>query len=427
MTGGWNGAVPSLTAAQHDFLRVARAAAGGRVCDPPPLSWEAVLELAHTHKIADFLYPRVAAWPLPLQPPPADRARWRSAFFGAVARYERSVVQTRGILSALREAGVRVIPLKGIWLAERAYGDGACRRMNDIDLLVAPSGLGRARAVVERLGYATDDFSPGKAAGGRHLRFRKPDAPLPLELHWRLLQDEKDGDGGDADGPVWEGLEEASLHGVPVSVFPVEREIVYLARHLLHHAWAVPLKSHLDLSLLCARFGAQVSAARLAREADAWGIPFGTRFVLRVAADLFGEAPFAAVAPFLQEAAACGDARRAALAAAVQISSGSARITPALAAALPRSRAGRLAAGFGRVWLTPDQIRLIYPRTVRRWGLPGGYLWRGADLARRHGAALLGRRRIAPEEMANSAIRHTLVKWIDTRDAELRGRADGRG
>ena len=195
----------------------------------------------------------------------------------------------------------------------------------------------------------------------------------------------------------------------------VRREV--LAR--LQTMAAGRMKAHLDLALLCARFGTQADAARLAREADAWRIPFGARFVLRVAADLFGEAPFAAVAPFLREAAACGEARRAALAAAVQLSPGSVRITPVLAAALSRSRAGRLAAGFGRVWLAPAQLRLVYPRTVRRWGLPGGYLRRGADLVRRHGASLLKGGRITPEETANSAIRHTLGKWIGACDAEL--------
>ena len=418
MTPDWHLPIPELTTAQHDFLRVLRAAVAGRPCERPPIAWGPVLGLAVAHQVADFLYPRVSTWPLLLQPPPADMSRWRIAFFGAVARYTRGVVQTREILAALRQAGVQVIPLKGVWLAERIYDDGACRSMVDIDLLVTPPDLDRAQAVLEQLGYATDDFSP-EEAGGKHLRFRKPGAPLPLELHWRLWHTRDGADDAAAHERVWASLDNGVLHGVSMLVFPVEREIVYLADHILGHDWSVPLKAYLDFALLCDRFGPRLDVARLEREADAWGISFGARFVVQVAADLFGDASFAPMASFLREAAACSAARRGALVAAVQLSPGSKRITPALAASLRCSRGRRLVAGLGRVWLEPAEVRLVYPRVVRRWGLIGGYLWRGTDLVRRHGSTMLPGRHVTVEDAADAAnfdTRRTLGDWIGERN-----------
>lgn len=419
MTHDWRLPIPELTVAQHDFLRVVRAAVAGHVCEHPPANWGPVLGLAHVHQVADFLYPRVSAWPLPLQPPPADMARWRSAFFGAVASYTRSTVQTRDILSALRQAEIQVIPLKGVWLAERIYDDGACRPMADIDLLVAPQDLDRAHKVLERIGYTTDDFSL-EVTGGKHLHFHKPGMPKTLELHWRLWQTQEAVDNDDAHDQVWTSLDNASLHGVPVSVFPVEREIVYLADHILRHDWSVPLKAYLDFALLCARFGAQLDIMRLEREAAAWKIPFGARFVVQVASDLFGDTPFKPLVPFLSEAAACGAVRRAALVAAVQLSPDSSRITPALATALRQSRGRRIAAGLSRIGLSPSEIRLVHPQIVRRWWLFGGYLWRGINLVRRHGATMLQGQRITPEAAVNAAnfnTRHTLGDWLAKQDA----------
>lgn len=342
-------------------------------------------------------------------------------FFAAVARYERAAAQARELLAALRHNEIRVIPLKGIWLAGSLYDDGACRPMVDIDLLVAPSDLTRAIAVVERLGYTTDDF-PLEETGGKHLHFRKEGVPLPLELHWRLWSRRDDDAADERDAKcVWSELSESELFGTPVAVFSVERKLIYLAHHILGHDWAVPLRAYLDLALLCQRFGERINIRRLEREAHSWRIAFGARFMLQVAADLLGAQAFEALPPFMSERALSAKARRAASVAAVQLTRGSIQITPALARSLRKSRSRRLSDGFKRVWLHPAELRIIYPQVVRRWGLCGGYLWRAFDLLRRHGAAMFVRRPAAEEaeaDQANFNLRQTLSHWVSAREQE---------
>ncbi|MFO7535673.1 MAG: nucleotidyltransferase family protein [Kiritimatiellia bacterium] len=409
---------PELTTAQRDFLRVLRAAANGTAPGDAPADWAALLGLAAAHQVDGYLYTRVHTWEAPFQPPAALMTRWRSAFLGEAARYTRVALQTRDLLAALHAAGVGVIPLKGAWLAERVYEDGACRPMSDIDLLVSAESLPRARAAVESIGYATTDFYMDEARS-KHVRYRKADAPLPLELHWRLWHENSENIDEPDPAHVWTGLREERLHGVPVLVFPPERQLAHLAQHILAHGLTVPLKAYLDLILLIQRYAPTMELARLEDEARAWRVAFGTKFVLRVAGDI-GEIPLPpALAAYVNMGGQFEEARRAALTAALQLTGESKRLTPSLQACRGASLLARLRIGITRVFLAPADIRSGHPQAVRRWGLAGGYLCRGADLLRRHGQALRklsGGGDAVDAHFANYAARRALSAWIRAKE-----------
>lgn len=417
--------IPSLAPVHLELRRVLRAAVGGRPADPPPTDWAAVLALASAHEVAGFLFPAVRTWDPALQPDAPLMARWRHAFLDAAARYTRAAFQARELLSALRAAGVVAVPLKGVWLAERVYEDGACRPMSDIDLLVPTGELARACVAVERLGYVTTDFH---AQGRRHLFYRRPETPLAIELHWRLGRASADAAEEADEARAWIGLREERLHEVPVQVFPPERQLVCLVCHILRHRLAVPLKAYLDLVLVCRRYAAELDPVRLEEEARAWRAAFGTRFVLQVAGDIFGADLRACVAALPRAGDGGDEARRAAMAAAFQLDVESCRFTPDLEAFCGASGMRRLRIGFARLFLPPPEIRLSYPRTVRRLGLAGGYAWRVADLLRHHGRtvrAVVGRSRADAAGLANFAARRALTAWIGAQECSTVQRANG--
>jgi hypothetical protein len=366
------------------------------------------------HQVDAFLYPRVRTWDPPWQPAAPLMARWRKSFLGAAAMYTRASFQARELLAALHAAGVRVIPLKGVWLAERVYEDGACRPMTDIDLLVPAEALARARAAIERLGYATADVFLS-AKFDQDVHYRRPGGPLPLELHWHLWQAGVEAVCEPDLTQVWAGLREELLHGVPVLAFPPERQLVHIAQHILRHTLAVPLKAYLDLVLLGRRYAPQFDLARLEHEARAWRVAFGARFVLQVAGDICGVRPSAPLASFLPSGDGCVAAGSAALCAALQLSRESKNITSAREAAGHAFGLRRLGIRLARLLLPPVEIRLGYPRVVRRWGLAGGYVWRCADLIRRYGRAsrkaVVGGNAADPD-FANFATRRALSAWI---------------
>ena len=413
---------PELTPAHREFLRVLRAAADGHAPDESPADWAAVLDLASLHQVAGFLYPIVCMWAPSCQPDAPLMARWRTSFLSAAAQYTRVALQARELLTALHTAGVRVIPLKGVWLAERVYADGACRPMCDIDLLVTAGELALARTTVERLGYATTDHYTIEGRD-KHLHYQRPGGPLPLELHWNVWHVGVEAVDEPDLAQVWTDLHEELLHGVPVLVFPPERQLVHIAQHILHHVLTVPLRAYLDLILLCRRYAPDFNLTRLDDEARAWRVAFGAKFVLQVAVDIWGGTLPASLTSFTPSGGECERERSAALCAALQLNCESKQITPAFEAFCHASAFRRVWIGLACVCFPPSEIRLRYPLVVRRWGLVGGYLWRCADLIRRQGRAVrkaVGDGNSVDADLGNFATRRALSAWIRTRRGRSR-------
>ncbi len=111
---------------------------------------------------------------------------------GAVAqRHGRQTVgqlaEEARVFSALVEAGVATLALKGCRLAYSVYADPSQRLRVDIDLLVSPDCLSAAREVLKEIGYRPLYSTPGgtpipqetwirDAEPGRHM----------IDLHWKL-------------------------------------------------------------------------------------------------------------------------------------------------------------------------------------------------------------------------------------------------
>jgi hypothetical protein len=91
------------------------------------------------------------------------------------------------LLTALEEAGIRTLALKGPLLGERLYGDVAARISADVDVLVAPQDLPRAVEAMLALGYERQPHRVGDdARPALHERLVHPDGLPDVELHWRV-------------------------------------------------------------------------------------------------------------------------------------------------------------------------------------------------------------------------------------------------
>jgi hypothetical protein len=94
------------------------------------------------------------------------------------------------VLQALATEGIEVIPLKGLALAHRCYGEIALRPMSDIDLLVPGAEAGRAVRVLRRLGFLAAE-GMGRPTGFYAVTcavvvYQKPGAGT-IEAHWELF------------------------------------------------------------------------------------------------------------------------------------------------------------------------------------------------------------------------------------------------
>lgn len=171
------------------------------------------------------------------------------------------------VVAALREAGVRSAPIKGVSYAKRLYATPAERPMNDIDLLIRGDDRERAGEVLRSIG-----FELSKIAGVLHHAVPFVRGDQVIDLHWNII------------GPGRARIELADIWSRTEDGWPAGAEQLApadaLAFHLIHLArnrlW-LPLINVVDAARLfeLARPGDALDRAR------SWGLERPVKLALR--------------------------------------------------------------------------------------------------------------------------------------------------
>src|SRR4051794_38672622 len=77
-----------------------------------------------------------------------DAARLKRQYQGVLADNMARLVRAGEVVDAAAAAGVTLLPVKGVLLADVVYGDPGMRPMVDVDLLVRGEQLAAAEAVL---------------------------------------------------------------------------------------------------------------------------------------------------------------------------------------------------------------------------------------------------------------------------------------
>jgi hypothetical protein len=206
----------------------------------PPLRWPLILERAYDHQVYPLLYRNLHELGFP-GVPDAVQGRLKRAFLANALRNKLLAEELARLLGLLGEAGIRVIPLKGITLAESLYGDAALRVCADIDILVPPDNVTQALDLILASGYRDElsdpFFSKVVLRHGRHYNLVREDRGISflLELHWILVQHSAKND--DAVNDLWAEACPQTFFGVPALSLTPEWEFLYLSIHATDHEW----------------------------------------------------------------------------------------------------------------------------------------------------------------------------------------------
>ncbi|MBI4246695.1 MAG: nucleotidyltransferase family protein, partial [Candidatus Rokubacteria bacterium] len=196
-------------------------------------------------------------------------------YYAAARRYVAFAGRLGEVLAAFQAAGVPVLVLKGMALAEPLYGNPALRPMDDIDALVRRSDVARARAALEALGYqapasfahevhhrAASMFARAGRAGG---------PPARLDLHWDLVDAKSSPVAWRwADG-VWDRARPAALGEGAMRVLAPTDALLHACVHLTVNHGLQGLVWRLDIAMMARAWrdaidwDAVVQAARDAR------------------------------------------------------------------------------------------------------------------------------------------------------------------
>jgi hypothetical protein len=112
--------------------------------------------------------------------PDSIREELAHAYYATTAENHLLFIELERILNCLYDAQVPVIALKGAALAPTIYSDTALRPMNDLDLLVKPEDLRKAKRALRPLGFQQQFIN-------RHVLLTGGlDTRVNLELHWQM-------------------------------------------------------------------------------------------------------------------------------------------------------------------------------------------------------------------------------------------------
>lgn len=115
--------------------------------------WEKLVTQAINRAIGPLFYKLLSHKQLKNKVPLTIMRKLEAAYFTTLRRNMLLLNAWTEVAAALTAVDIKVIALKGIYLAEHLYGDIGVRQLSDIDILVKPEYGSKALDVLTKLGY----------------------------------------------------------------------------------------------------------------------------------------------------------------------------------------------------------------------------------------------------------------------------------
>lgn len=320
--------------------------------------WPDVIGAAARHQLVPLLYKQLKKVGARASVPPDVWQRLRLAYFAGASRNARLLKELGALLERLRSAGVRVIVLKGAFLAEAVYLDVALRHMTDIDLMVPRAALPKAYAVLldtNRVLRLPKGTRAGFASGWE---LRLP-VDAGVDFCWAI-----DVPGGrsrlDVDG-LWSRALPAAVVGVEVLVLSPEDLLLHLCLHATHrHGLSDGLRPFVDIARVASHYRNEMDWPQVVGRAHEWGASRYVGLALQLARNMLdAEVPDDAVerlVPGGVDQRALATARQSVLA-----KTGYVQLMPFLDWLGAKSVVDMAALSWERVFQSREEMAVLYP------------------------------------------------------------------
>lgn len=211
-----------------------------------PIDWSRLPALAARHGLAPLASRALVGQPA--VPEPVRRQLAVGAISGS-ARILLLAAHLHELLAVLAHAGIAVFVHKGLAIGAMAYGDILLRHAGDLDLVIRPADLPRARLLLEDLGYAAKAAAP--RPGGYHLGFHRASSGVTVELHWAFTSVRWPFALNEAS--LWSSLTTVPVAGLPAPCLVPAMAVLALCAHGTKDAWG-RLGLVADLAALLTRY-----------------------------------------------------------------------------------------------------------------------------------------------------------------------------
>ncbi|MFH1854756.1 MAG: nucleotidyltransferase family protein [Candidatus Omnitrophota bacterium] len=157
-----------------------------------PLDWEFILKQATSHNIAPLIYHRLNKLDKNELIPSHIFSRLKESYNTSLTWNLLLVKELHLVSDALNNAGVDIIPIKGVILAEILYSNIALRGTGDIDILIKSENMLAVEKVLSQAGYHKDltEYSERYYTKYHcHMPYKRTDElgrQFLCEVHWAL-------------------------------------------------------------------------------------------------------------------------------------------------------------------------------------------------------------------------------------------------
>jgi hypothetical protein len=317
--------------------------------------------------------------------------------------------ELRPVLRRLRSSGIKVVVLKGMFLAEAVYGDAALRSMADVDFMVPREELPRVQATLLDMGFGPRE----REDIGLRCRTTKGLAPFTrsgftVEPHWSLFHPTSPF-RADIAG-FWDRARPATIAGVEVLSLSPEDLLLHLCLHTAHkHSLGSGLLPLCDIAETVRHYGSELEWLLFTDRAREWGATRYVGLALDLARSLLdAEVPDAVLnrlVPSGIDSRILETARESVLA-----RTDYKQWVPFFDEFGARSFGDKARVSWERIFLSRAEMASRYPAARTARSLWPYYALRVRDVARAFGSYVLRRARLMMLSRDPSA---ALVKWLN--------------
>lgn len=237
-----------------------------------PLNWDQIIAQAYSHRMLPLIYYSINEIHKP-KVPEAILNLLKDFCRVNLIKNMRLWEEFCRIQDALKKAGVKVIPLKGIILSETLYHNLGLRPMADIDILVKVSDLACAKNALISLGYKislqglTENYWKDYHC---HYRFRDPFKETFIEIHWAFAPPRPNKINLDE---VWIRSKIQCINGIEVLTLSPEDTLLLLCLHACKNITTlqnIPLINLCDIHELISQYTDRLNWDYIAHRAKVW-------------------------------------------------------------------------------------------------------------------------------------------------------------
>ncbi len=194
-----------------------------------PVDWDLLLKLSVHHRVYPLVYKTFSKLTNPAVPEHVMdflRQKYQENALQALSMTGETV----RMVKCFDSHGIHAVVLKGAPLAWRLYGDIAIRPSKDIDVLVPPDELEKAKQILENEGYRRSHYEYFQHSF--HLSYHHNKKNIFLEIHWKFGNSIHD-----LPLPTVSNIKKIELAGSSLPVLSDEEWLLYLMLHGAGHGW----------------------------------------------------------------------------------------------------------------------------------------------------------------------------------------------